>query len=61
MLYSYPAFFTWNLLTTWWIVNSTVVGAVMAIVINSFFMAVVFQAFHFAKKHLRSATSGYCN
>jgi apolipoprotein N-acyltransferase len=59
MLYSYPAFFTWNLLTTWWIVNSTTVGAVMAIVINAFFMSVVFQAFHFSKKHLKSAASGY--
>jgi apolipoprotein N-acyltransferase len=59
LLYSYPAFFTWNLLTTWWIVNSTTVGAAMAIVINSFFMALVFQAFHFSKKHLKSAASGY--
>ncbi len=59
MLYSYPAFFTWNLLTTWWIVNSTTVGAVMAIVINSFFMSVVFQAFHFSKKRLGTAAAGY--
>jgi apolipoprotein N-acyltransferase len=59
LLYSYPAFFTWNILTTWWIVNSTTVGAVMAIVLNSLFMSVVFQAFHFSKKHLRSAASGY--
>jgi len=59
MLYSYPAFFTWNLLTTWWIVNSTTIGAVMAIVINAFFMSAVFQAFHFSKKHLKSAASGY--
>ena len=59
LLYSYPAFFTWNLLTTWWIVNSTTVGAVMAIVINAFFMAVVFQLFHFSRKHLRTAVSGY--
>src|SRR5512138_763414 len=43
LLYSYPAFFTWNLLTTWWIVNSTTIGAVMAIVLNSFFMSIVFQ------------------
>ena len=57
--YSYPAFFTWNLLTTWWVVNSTLVGAMLAIVINSFLMSLVFQAFHFSKKHLKSATSGY--
>jgi apolipoprotein N-acyltransferase len=58
-LYSYPAFLIWNLLTTWWIVNSTTVGAVMAIVLNSFFMALVFQAFHYSKKQLGSKTSGY--
>lgn len=59
MLYSYPGFFLWNLLTTWWIVNSTTVGAVMAVTINSFFMSLVFQAFHFSKKHLKSTVSGY--
>ncbi len=59
LLYSYPGFFTWNLLTTWWIVNSTLVGAVMAIVINSFFMAAVFQAFHFTRRVLNSRVSGF--
>lgn len=59
LLYSYPAFFVWNLLTTWWIVNSTTVGAVMAVVINAFFMSVIFQAFHFTRKHLKSTAAGY--
>jgi apolipoprotein N-acyltransferase len=59
MFYSYPGFFTWNLLTTWWIVNSTLVGAAMAILINSLFMSAVFQAFHFTRKVLRSRLSGY--
>jgi len=53
LFYSYPGFFLWNLLTTWWIVNSTLIGAVMAIVLNSLFMAIIFQAFHWSKKHLR--------
>ncbi|MBN1198055.1 MAG: hypothetical protein JXA23_01795, partial [Bacteroidales bacterium] len=45
LFYSYPAFFTWNLLTTWWIYHSTFMGAVMAIVLNALFVAIVFQAF----------------
>jgi len=53
LFYSYPGFFLWNLLTTWWIANSTLVGAVMAIVLNSLFMAIIFQVFHWSKKHLR--------
>jgi apolipoprotein N-acyltransferase len=40
--YLYIAFFTWNILTTWWILNSTIFGAIMAILLNSFFMAIVF-------------------
>ncbi len=52
LIYSYPGFFIWNLLTTWWIYNSTGIGAVMAIVLNSLFMSIVFQAFHWTRKHL---------
>ncbi len=29
LFYSYPAFVVWNVLTTWWIVNSTGVGATL--------------------------------
>jgi len=50
LFYSYPAFFTWNLLATWWICNSTFMGAVMAVVLNSLFLAIVFQAFSWTKK-----------
>jgi apolipoprotein N-acyltransferase len=59
LLYSYPGFFLWNLLTTWWIVNSTFVGAMMAIVLNSLFMAIVFQAFHWTRRKLNSQMAGY--
>lgn len=59
LFYSYPAFLAWNGLTTWWIYNSTGVGAIFAIVANSFFMSVVFQAFHFSRKKLRFAPAGY--
>jgi len=50
--YSYPAFFVWNILTTWWIWNATAFGAVMAVVLNSFFMSLVFHLYHFARKNL---------
>ncbi|MDP1621373.1 MAG: apolipoprotein N-acyltransferase [Bacteroidales bacterium] len=59
LFYSYPGFLVWNLLTTWWIVNSTLVGALLAIVLNSLFMAIVFQAFHFTRKKLNNQLAGY--
>lgn len=46
---SYLAFFTWNLLTTWWVYNASLGGAAMAIVFNSLFMAVVFMIYHVAR------------
>ncbi len=58
-LYTYPGFFVWNLLTTWWIWNSTTFGAVVAVVFNSLFMAIVFQLFHFSKKTLQHRYHGY--
>jgi apolipoprotein N-acyltransferase len=40
----------WNVLTTWWIYNSTNVGSFIALGLNSLFMAVVWQLFHLTKK-----------
>jgi apolipoprotein N-acyltransferase len=50
--YSWLAFLIWNVLTTWWIWNSTPSGALMAFILNSLFTAVVFQLFHISKKKL---------
>jgi len=50
LTYSYVAFFIWNLLTTWWIWNSTIFGAIMAVILNSLFMAMVFSLFHWSKR-----------
>jgi len=58
-IYSYPAFFTWNLLTTWWIYNSTFMGAMMAVVLNSLFLAIIFQVYAWAKKLLPVRVAGY--
>ncbi len=57
-LYSYLSFFVWNLLTTWWIYNSTAFGAAFAIFFNTLFMAIVFLLFHLTKRKLGKIT-GY--
>ena len=38
---SYISFFLWNLLTTWWIYNSTEFGALFAILVNSSFYSLI--------------------
>jgi apolipoprotein N-acyltransferase len=46
----YWAMLVWNALTTWWIWNSTDAGSIVAIALNSLFMAFVWLAFHVTKK-----------
>ncbi len=50
LFYTYPGFFTWNLLTTWWIMNSTLFGVTMAVLFNSLFMSLVFLLYHWTKR-----------
>jgi len=57
-LYSFPGFLAWNVLTTWWIWNSTEVGSIVAFVLNAMFMALVFQLYHFSKIN-RSSRQSY--
>lgn len=59
IVYVLPAFFIWNLLTTWWIVHSTAVGAALAIVLNSIFMTFFFVLFHFTRRTLQKPSQGY--
>jgi apolipoprotein N-acyltransferase len=40
--YAYLGFFVFNTLSTWWIWNSSVFGAIMALFFNSLFMSIVF-------------------
>jgi apolipoprotein N-acyltransferase len=58
LFYTLPGFLLWNLLTTWWIVNSTLIGAIMAILLNSLFMAIIFQAFHYTRRKLKNPMAG---
>jgi apolipoprotein N-acyltransferase len=58
--YSYLAMLTWNTLTTWWVCNSTIVGGLMALFFNSFFMAGVLMLFHITKRRI-GPLSGYAS
>jgi len=53
------AFFIWNALTTWWIWYSTDVGSILAIALNSLFVAVIFNLFHLSKKKLYQNKKGF--
>lgn len=44
----------WNTLTTWWISYATVVGALLAILANSFLMSVVLWLGHLARRRFSS-------
>lgn len=50
--YSYLTFLIWNLITTWWLINSTVFGMLFANLCNSLFYALLFTCFFWAKGRL---------
>lgn len=50
--YAALAFFVWNTATTWWIVNSTVIGVIAAVFINTFMWSLVMWCFHLVKRRL---------
>jgi apolipoprotein N-acyltransferase len=49
---SYLAFFTWNILTTWWVKNASFGGAALAILCNALLMSTVFLIFHKVKRRI---------
>lgn len=51
-------FFIYNIGTTWWVWNASGIGASMAFILNSIFMALLFQFFHITKKYV-GAKEGY--
>ncbi len=57
--YVFPGILVWNLYTTWWVINSSLVGAILAFTLNSLLMALVFQLYHFARKYVHQAGRGY--
>jgi apolipoprotein N-acyltransferase len=51
-LHAWWAFFLFNLISTWWIYYASSAGMVMAVVLNSMLMAVVFWLYHKTALHL---------
>ncbi len=56
--YVYLSLFLWNLLTTWWVYNSTVVGAIFMLLANALLMSVPFLLFRLTKR-AAGASWGY--
>lgn len=50
-------FLLWNSITTWWIVYSTFVGMLLAVVLNSLLMTVIFLFYHIVKRQLKPGQS----
>ena len=50
--YSYLAFLTWNISTTWWIVYTTLPGAIFANLVNSSFYSIIFLLYSRVKRKL---------
>ena len=50
ILLFYPAFFVFNLITTYWIVYCTVPGAAAAVMANALLQTLVFAAWHACRK-----------
>jgi apolipoprotein N-acyltransferase len=44
------AFFIWNIIATWWIKNASFVGLVMAVVVNTLLMALIFWLAHITRR-----------
>jgi len=51
---AYPGFLFWNILTTWWIWNSTDFGAILAWVLNAMLMSATLYLFHFTRRTMPS-------
>ncbi|WP_108807586.1 apolipoprotein N-acyltransferase [Aquimarina spinulae] len=48
--FAFLAFFIWNIITTWWIYNSTAFGMWFAEIVNSLVMTLVFLIYHIVAK-----------
>jgi len=57
--YGFIAFTVWNSLTTFWIYNSTLVGAIAAVLVNTLLMSVVFLLFHVTHRLVTIRAAGY--
>lgn len=49
---TYFAFLIFNLGTTWWVANSSFIGALLAFALNTLFMSLIFVLFHLVSKRI---------
>lgn len=57
--YAALAFGVWNLLTTYWIYNATLVGIVAAMIVNTLLMASAFVLFHYVHRRIPLHSAAY--
>jgi apolipoprotein N-acyltransferase len=59
VLYSYVTFLVFNLFTTWWVAYSTIVGALLAFLLNSLFMALAFGLAHIVDSRILKGRTSF--
>jgi apolipoprotein N-acyltransferase len=57
-VYFFLCFFTWGVLSVWWVAKSSFLGALFSIIIMSTQMVIIFYIYHLTKKKI-NATTGY--
>ena len=55
--FSSISFFIWNLITTYWLIHSTLFGMVFAVLLNTFLKALVFTSFGFVSRKINQKLS----
>ena len=50
--YSFITFLTWNIITTWWIINASVLGVIFANIVNPTLYSLVFILYSLMKRRL---------
>ena len=53
-LYAYHTFLVWNILSTFWVSNSTLGGGIFANFVNAALMTIPFMLYSFCKRYLKS-------
>ena len=54
-LYSYHTFLLWNILSTYWVSNSTLGGGMFANFVNAALMTIPFMLYSFCKRYIKSS------
>ncbi|MBK7098824.1 MAG: apolipoprotein N-acyltransferase [Sphingobacteriales bacterium] len=52
--YQFLTLLIWNVLTTWWVANSTLIGGMMAFLVNSILMSIPWMVYFFTKKRFNT-------